>query len=146
MIEQPEAPRRQPAPSRSKRHRQRSSILGRFAFFMLIPFVLYTLYTVAEKSVQTYRLRNQAALVRAELEAEKQENLRLQQELVDARSDQQIEAAARTYLNLVKPGDQAVVLVGLPPKPTPAPRVVEPTSLPDDTPGWLSWLLDQLRL
>ena len=61
--------------------RGRGSLWGKLAIVALIPLVLYSLAVVAEKSVQTYRLRHDAAVLRAEIEAEKRENLRLQQEL-----------------------------------------------------------------
>jgi cell division protein FtsB len=133
------ARRRRPEPPR------RRSLLGRLAILALVPFVLYTLYTVAEKAVQTYRLRNDTLLLRAEVEAEKEENLRLQKELVETRGDQAIEDSARRYLNLVKPGDKPVVLVGASP-PTPTPRPVARPELPDELPGWLTWLLAHLGL
>jgi hypothetical protein len=113
---------------------------------MLVPFVLYTMYSVADKFAQTARVRQQAAVIRAELEAEKLENVRLQEELVRARSDEEIERAARVHLNLVKPGDKAVVLLGAPPRPTPTPSLPAPTEAPDEVPAWLDWLLTQLRL
>jgi cell division protein FtsB len=114
------------------------------AVFVLVPLALYTLYVVAEKSAQTYRLRQEAAAVRAEIEAEQRENLILQQELVAAHSDQQIEDAARRHLNLVKPGDNPIVLVSPHPPPTPTPRPATRPQPVDEPPAWLAWLLERL--
>jgi cell division protein FtsB len=133
-------PLRAPAPS------WRRSILGRLGILALIPFLFYTLYTVAEKSVQTYRLRYEALELRYEIEAEKRENVNLQREIVKARSDQEIESRARQYLNLIRPGDQPLVIADLPPSPTATPV---PTGRPDVTeglPAWLSWLVHRLGL
>jgi cell division protein FtsB len=113
---------------------------------VLVPAVLYALYTVAEKSVETYRLRYQAAVVRAEIEASKAENLRLQAELVAARGDAQIEDAARRQLNLIKPGDRPVVLIGPLPTASPTPRTVATPQPGDDLPPWLFWMLTRLGL
>ena len=135
---------RRARPRRPEPPRRRSR-LARLAILALVPFILYTCYAVAEKAVQTYRLRNDAAALRAGVEAEKQENLRLQKELVEARGNQAIEDSARRELNLVKPGDKPVVLVGAP-RPTPTPRPVVRPDPPDEVPGWLSWLLAHLGL
>ena len=112
---------------------------------VLVPFVLYTLYTVAGKSLQTYRMIRDTAAIRAEIEAEKRENQLLQQELIAARSDQQVEDLARRYLNMAKPGDHAVVLVGAP-VPTPPVRAPVKAEPPEELPPWLDWLLNHLGL
>jgi cell division protein FtsL len=129
----------------SKAAHRTQSFWGRLGVLVLIPFVVYTIYSVAEKSMQTYRLRQEVAAIRQEVEAEKRENLRLQQELVDARSDQQIEDSARRYLNLVRPGDHAVVLNGPLPQQTPTPTsTVARSDPPDDAPIWFKWLMARL--
>lgn len=125
---------------------RRGSLLSRLVVLALIPLGLYTMYAVAERSVQSHRLRQETAMLRAEIDIEKHENLRLQQELVDARGDQQVEDAARRELNLVKPGDHAVVITGLAPRPTPTPRPTMRPDPPERMPDWLTWLLDRLGL
>ena len=112
----------------------------------IIPFVLYAGYTAVDKSVQTYRLKHAATLIHAEIEAEKRENLLLQQELTDARSEPEVEDAARRYLNLVRPGDSPVVLVSSAPRPTPTARPVVTAEPQDESPGWLVWLFERLGL
>jgi cell division protein FtsL len=145
MPEQPD--RRSPGRPRQRVGRRDGgrSLRSKLAILVLVPLGLYALYTVVDKSVQTYRLRQEAAVVRAEIEAEQRENVILQQEVVSARSDQQIEDAARRHLNLVKPGDSPVVLVSSAPPPTATPRpATQPTPV-DEPPPWLSWLLERLR-
>jgi cell division protein FtsB len=116
-------------------------LLGRLFVVALIPIVLYSLGVVADKFVQTYRLRQEAAVVRAEIEAERAENLRLQRELAFARSDQGLEETARRHLNLVRSGDQAVILGGLP-TPTPVASTPAQAPLADRHPsdGLLEWV------
>jgi cell division protein FtsB len=121
-------------------------MLGRLGVLALIPFVFYTLYTVAEKSVQTYRLRHEAVELRYEIEAEKLENIRLQQEIVRARGDQEIENSARRHLNLIRPGDQPLVIGGVPLSPTPTPIPVAKPGPTEGLPHWLSWLVHRLGL
>ena len=146
MPERPEPQEQRTGRAGPAKASKRQSFWGRLGALALIPLVLYTIYAVAEKSVETHRLRNEAATVRAEIEAEKRENLQLQSDLVAARSDQQVEDAARRYLGLVRPGDNAVVLVSNVPAPTPTVRpTVRPEAI-DEPPGWLTWLLDRLGL
>jgi cell division protein FtsB len=127
---------------------RRGDLLGKLFVAALIPIVVYSLSVVAEISIRTYHLKQEAALVREEVEAEKRENIRLQQELAFARSDQGIEDSARRHLNLVMPGDHAVVLSGLP---TPGPvslapptRQPAPTGPTDGFVEWARWLLARL--
>jgi hypothetical protein len=146
MPERPEPHERRAGRGGPAKGSKRQSFWGRLGAMALIPLVFYTIYAVAEKSVETHRLRNEAATIRAEIEAEKRENLELQRDLVAARSDLQVEDAARRHLGLVRPGDNAVVLMSNVPAPTPT---VRPTVRPEpieEPPGWLTWLLDRLGL
>lgn len=133
--------RGQPTAGSPRGRRGRPSFWARLGILALVPFVAYTLYSVADRSVQTYRLSRQVAIARAEVETERQENLRLQRALAEARSDAHIEGIARQELNLVKPGDRAVVLTGATPPPTPTPSAASTLPPADPAPGWLRWLL-----
>ena len=119
------------------------SFWSRLGAIALVPIALYSLAVVAEKTLETYRLRQEAGVLRAEIEAEKQQNLRLQRELIDARGDQQIEDAARRHLNLIKPGDQAIVLTGAPPPPSPTPPTIARAPAAEELPAWATWLLER---
>ena len=129
------------ARSRSDDARAGGRIWGRLALMALIPVVLYSLGVVAEKSLQTYQMRQRMAVLRAEVEAEKQENVRLQNELIGARTDQEVEDAARRYLNLARPGDQPVVLSGAAPRPTTTPTPTRSPATDLQVPDWLARLL-----
>ena len=127
-------------------NRRRRALFGRLLLVALIPLAGFALFTVVQKSVQSYRVQREAAVTFAEVEAEQRENLRLQNELNKARSDAGVEESARRYLNLIKPGDHPVVLSGNLPQSTPTPR---PTSTPprdDDLPLWLEQVLTRLGL
>lgn len=137
-VEAPPRPRERPA-----RQRGPGGLWGRLAIVALIPLVLYSLSVVLDKSLQTYRLQRDASVLRAQVEAEKQENLRLQQELADARGDQQIEDSARRNLNLARPGDHPIVLTGAPPPPTPSPPPASVAAPLEELPAWVTWLIER---
>ena len=128
------------------RVRRRMSWWGRLGLLVMVPALLYAIYLAADKSVEIYRLRYEAAVVRAEIEASRAQNLRLQRELVEARSDQQIEAIARRDLNLIRPGDQSVVIRGPLPTPSPTPLNIVRPKPGDDLPPWLLWVFTRLGL
>lgn len=127
-------------------NRRRRTLWGRLLLVALIPLAGFALFTVVQKSVQSYRVQREAAVTFAEVEAEQRENLRLQSELNEARSDAGIEESARRYLNLIKPGDHAVVLGGNLPQPTPTPRATPTPLQDDDLPPWLEQVLTRLGL
>jgi cell division protein FtsB len=129
------------ARSRADETRAGGRLWGRLALMALIPVVLYSLGVVAEKSLQTYQMRQRMAVLRAEVEAEKQENVRLQNELIGARTDQEVEDAARRYLNLARPGDQPVVLSGAARRPTTTPTPTRSPATDLQVPDWLARLL-----
>ena len=142
MAERPE-----PVPRRRGRRRhaaetRRSALWGYLSVLALLPIIGYSLFVVGQKTLETSRLRNEEVTIRAEMELEMQENVRLQQELVEARGDAQIESTARRYLNLIKPGDQAIVLNVGPPTPTPTPPPVARPGPAEQLPKWLTWLLN----
>lgn len=133
---------------RSHRHTavgpDRGALLGKLFIAALIPIVLYSLSVLGELFVQTYRITQDTAYLRAEVEYEKQQNIQLQRELNYARSDQAIEDAARRHLNLIKPGDNPIVLSGANAFPTAAPttaRRPERAPASDAFLEWVSWVL-----
>ena len=80
----------------------------------VLPVLGYAVYSVTDRWYQGYRLSQEEAGLRTDITRLREENLKLQAELKDARSDAAIEAVAREQLGLVKPGDRAIVLVGPP--------------------------------
>lgn len=106
----------------------------------LLPMVAYATYSVANRWYQSYLLALEEADIRREIETLREQNLRLQAELVYTRGDQYVEKIAREQLNLVKPGDRALILIGPPgesPSQTSPRREAAP---PAEKPGWRKML------
>jgi cell division protein FtsL len=111
----------------------------RLAAVLAVPLLLYALVATGQKAVENYQLNQQAEALRAQVVNLRSENVALQQQIEQARSDTAIETIAREQLGLISPGDHAVVVVSqpaqaaqppaAPPQPTPAPK-----------PNWRQWL------
>jgi cell division protein FtsB len=146
MSARAEAARRRKKVAPEPRRQPRSLLpLRLISVVVAVPLLLYAGFEMAQRQVESYQLQLGADRVRTEIRLEMQENLRLQKELAAARSDQQIEDQARRYLNLVRPGDKAIVLTGLPPTPGPTatPAPTEQASKTAQVSGWLGWLLNR---
>lgn len=102
-----------------------SWVLPGLLLLFLLPLLGYAGYSVADRWYQGYQLSREEAALRGDITRLREENLRLQAELKDVRSDAFIEGVAREQLGLVKPGDRAIVLVG-PPQPAVQAKPVEP--------------------
>lgn len=118
----------------------------RIIALFLLPVVVYGFYSIGDRWYQNYVLTHQEEMIRADVLRLRDENLRLQKELNEARSDAGIEKVAREQLGLVKQGDTAVQIV-LPqsatrPSAQPAVRTAEPppAMTPPEKPGWLRFL------
>jgi cell division protein FtsL len=108
---------------------------GLFALFLL-PAVGYAGYSVTNRWYQGYVLAQEEEGLRREIEQLRETNLRLQAEVTLARSDAQIEKIAREQLNLVKPGDRPILLVG-PPAVQPAEAASQRQAAPTpERPAW----------
>jgi cell division protein DivIC len=83
----------------------------RLAAVLIVPFLLYALFATGQKALDNYRLNQQADGLRAEIRDLRNENIALQQQILQARTDASIEQIARQQLGLVKPGDNPLVLV-----------------------------------
>ncbi len=101
---------------------------GLFALFLL-PAVGYAGYSVTDRWYQGYLLGLEEDDLRRDVEQLRRENVRLQAAVSDARSDASIEKVAREQLNLVKPGDRPIVLVG-----PPGGQAAEPSARPGPPP------------
>lgn len=111
----------------------------RLAAVLVVPVFLYALYATGLRALDNYRLAQDAATLRGEVRALRDENLRLQEEIHLARTDAAVESIARQELGLVRPGDNAVVLVGAgsplrAAPPQPVVRVAQP-----EGPVWQRW-------
>jgi cell division protein FtsB len=79
-----------------------------------LPVLAYLLLSAAGKGYDYYRIRQEQASIRAEIERLKDQNVALRQRLDYLRTDEYVEYAARTEIGLAKPGDRIVVPVAAP--------------------------------
>lgn len=110
----------------------------RLAAVLVVPLLLYALVATGQKALDSYRLNRDADALRAEILNLRTENIQLQQQIEQARTDTAIETIAREQLGLIKPGDHPLVLVPS----DPAPAATAPTSAPAPTPSpptWRQW-------
>ena len=119
------------------------------AVLFVIPLLVYGAYSIGDRWYQNYLLTQQEEAIRAEVLRLREENLRLQRDLVIARSDAGIEKTAREHLGLIKPGDTSIQIVGPggpaasapgAPRAAPAQPAAEPKPAPAERPGWLRFL------
>jgi cell division protein FtsL len=113
----------------------------RLAAVLAVPLLLYALVATGQKALDNYRLNQQADGLRAEVVALRDENIRLQQQLEDARTDTAIETIAREQLGLIKPGDKPLVMAATS-APSDAPAQAPAASPPpqaDPRPVWRQW-------
>ena len=82
----------------------------RFAAVLVVPFLLYALFATGQKALDNYRLNQQADALRAEIRDLRNENITLQQQILEARTDAAVERIAREQLGLIEPGDNPLVL------------------------------------
>jgi cell division protein FtsL len=112
-------------------------VVLRLAAVLVVPFLLYALFATGQKALDNYRLNQQADALRAEIRDLRAENIALQQEILQARTDASLESIARQQLGLVKPGDKPLVLVTAGQSPDPdAPPSPQPPNAP---PPWRQW-------
>jgi cell division protein DivIC len=117
----------------------------RLIALFLLPLVVYGAYSIGDRWYQNYVLLHQEELIRTDVERLRRENMRLQRELTEAKSDAGIEKIAREQLGLIRPGDTAVQIVlpqGAAPAQArpPAPAEAAVLMTPPEKPGWLRFL------
>jgi cell division protein FtsB len=126
---------------------QSPSWIGGLIFLFVVPLLVYGAYSIGDRWYQNFVLTQQEEAIRADVSRLRDENVRLQRELVIARSDAGIEKIAREQLGLVRPGDTALQIVGpggaqansvqAPVAPDSAAPAPQPTR---ERPGWLKFL------
>src|SRR2546423_14031190 len=82
----------------------------RLAAVLVVPLLLYALVATGQKALDNYRLNQEADALRAQVVGLRAENIRLQQQIEQARTDTDLETVAREQLGLVRPGDRPPVL------------------------------------
>ncbi len=106
---------------------------------LVIPLVAYFGLAAGQKAIEVYRLNQEAALVRAETEALKEENARLLKQVEYLKSDAYVEKIAREQLNLIKPGDKPVVVLAPEGRKDNGDRTQLTVENATDKPNWLRW-------
>jgi cell division protein FtsL len=110
----------------------------RLAAVLVVPLLLYALVATGQKAADNYRLNQEADGLRSDIVALRAENLQLQQDIEQSRTDSAIETIAREQLGLVKPGDHPLVLIAQVGQAADAPTPV-PTPTPPPRPTWRQW-------
>lgn len=108
----------------------------RLAAVLVVPLLLYALVATGQKAVDNYRLNHEADGLRTEILTLRADNIDLQKQIEQARTDTAIETIAREQLGLIKPGDYPLVLVAQSAQPPPAPS---PAPSTPPTPAWRQW-------
>jgi cell division protein FtsB len=109
----------------------------RLAAVLVVPLLLYALVATGQKALDNYHLNRDADALRAQVLDLRVQNIQLQQQIEQARTDTAIETIAREQLGLVNPGDHPVVLVSDWAQSAPAPAPAGPTTPPP--PAWRQW-------
>jgi cell division protein FtsL len=110
----------------------------RLAAVLVVPLLLYALVATGQKALDNYRLNQESDALRGEIAALRANNVDLQHQIEDSRTDAAIETIARQQLGLVKPGDHPLVLVS-PPPPLAAPSAAAEAPAPPPKPVWQQW-------
>jgi len=110
----------------------------RLAAVLVVPLLLYALVATGQKAADNYRLNQEADGLRSDIVALRAENLQLQQDIEQSRTDSAIETIAREQLGLVKPGDHPLVLVAQAGQ-AEAASTPAPTPTPPPRPTWRQW-------
>jgi cell division protein FtsL len=112
----------------------------RFAAVLVVPLLLYALVATGQKALDNYRLNQETEALRAEVLGLRAENIQLQQDIEQARTDTAIETIAREQLGLIKPGDHPIVVIAdsssRSTSPAPAPNPGPHGPVP---PTWRQW-------
>src|SRR5437762_14369138 len=109
----------------------------RLAAVLVVPLLLYALVATGQKAIENYRLNREADALRTEILSLRTDNIHLQRQIEQARTDTAIETIAREQLGLIKPGDHPLVLVAqTPPPPAAPPPAAAPAPAP---PAWRQW-------
>lgn len=119
------------------------------AILFVVPLLVYGAYSIGDRWYQNYLLTQQEEAIRVEVAKLREENLRLQKELLFARSDAGVEKIAREQLGLILPGDTSIQIVGPGGVPAagpgaartaPAPAPAADAKPTPERPSWLRFL------
>jgi cell division protein FtsL len=111
----------------------------RLAAVLAVPLLLYALVMTGQKAVENYQLNQQADALRGQIAGLRAQNVQLQQQIEQARTDAAIETIAREQLGLIKPGDHPLVLIADGSTPSAAPVAAQPAAAAAPEPTWRQW-------
>jgi len=111
----------------------------RLAAVLAVPLLLYALVMTGQKALENYQLNQQADGLRSQIQGLRAQNVELQQQIQQARTDAAIEAIARERLGLIKPGDHPLVLISDGSTPAPSPTGAQAAPAPPPEPTWRQW-------
>jgi|SRR3954468_21927704 len=111
----------------------------RLAAVLAVPLLLYALAMTGQKAVENYQLNQQANALRTQIVDLRTQNVQLQQQIEQARTDAAIETIAREQLGLIKPGDHPLVLIPDGSRPPSAASATTPQPAPAPEATWRQW-------
>lgn len=113
---------------------------SRIVLFLTIPLLLYFGLATGSWAVKEYQQRQEEARLKQEVEVEKAKNASLLAQKEYLQSDEYVEKVAREELNLIKPGERAVIVIA------PTPSAAETTNQSESKskkeepkPAWQRW-------
>ena len=117
--------------------------LNRFLLLLIVPLLFYFFFATISKGLETYQLRQDEQKLRREILGLQAKYGELQAQKGYFNSDVYTEKIAREQLNLIKPGETAVIVVA----PTAVPQEKEAAKPPaqEEKPFWQGWLDKVLR-
>lgn len=104
-----------------------------------VPVLVYLGVASTAKAFQTYQLQAEERKLRQEISRLEAQNKELQKQIEYLKSDAYVEKVAREQLNLIKPGETAVVVLS--PTPVPTPPASSGEQAPPRQPPRANWEL-----
>lgn len=99
---------------------------------LTLPLIVFLAFSAGRKVLETFALKQEAAVIQQEIEDLRARNAELRQQIEYLRSDAYVERIAREELDLVRPGDVSFIVTSPKPDATPASA---PTAKPSPQPG-----------
>ena len=110
--------------------RLRGLRIEQIVVLLAVPVLVYLSVASVTKAFQTYQLQAEERRLRQEIARLEVQNRELQKQIDYLKSDAYVEKIAREQLNLIKPGETAVVVLSPTPVPTP---IAAPAAKPPPT-------------
>ncbi|MBI4300112.1 MAG: septum formation initiator family protein [Chloroflexi bacterium] len=111
---------------------------GRLLLLLALPVLIYFGFATIAKAIETYELKQEQGRIQRDIGQLESRNADLQKTADYLKSDDYIEKVAREQLNLIKPGEKAVVVIA-PPGQQPPSAVPENAAKVDTRPNWRRW-------